>query len=114
MPSLLSYVILFHLNDSAAPEEKNSKSLCSSNKAEEGFLEGSDQETVEVKCLNGSSLPGSPKSIQLQTNCEDAISQTNGQAMSQSELSQRIWCVAFSFDASNNFFCIFRICSFLF
>ncbi|XP_058219194.1 uncharacterized protein LOC131329831 isoform X3 [Rhododendron vialii] len=73
-----------------APEEKDSKSLCPSNKAEEGFLEGSDQETVEVKCSNGSSLPGSPKSIQLQTNCEDAISQTNGQAMSQSELSQRI------------------------
>ncbi|KAI8549502.1 hypothetical protein RHMOL_Rhmol06G0029700 [Rhododendron molle] len=73
-----------------APEEKDSKSLCPSNKAEEGFLEGSDQETVEVKCWNRSSLPGSPKSIQLQTNCEDAISQTNGQAMSQSELSQRI------------------------
>ncbi|GMP44742.1 hypothetical protein CsSME_00013536 [Camellia sinensis var. sinensis] len=73
--------------DYAAPEkEEDSKSLCLSTTSEAeavnpSLLEGSAQDSVEVKCLKESSQPGFPNSTQLLTELDNTISQRNVQAM---------------------------------
>ncbi|KAL7244831.1 hypothetical protein ACSBR2_000228 [Camellia fascicularis] len=73
--------------DSAAPEkEEDSKSLCLTTTSEAeavnpSLLEGSAQDSVEVKCLKESSQPCFPNSTQLLTELDNTISQRNVQAM---------------------------------
>lgn len=75
--------------DSAAPEkEEDSKSLCLTTTSEAeaeavnpSLLEGSAQDSVEVKRLKESSQPGFPNSTQLLTELDNTISQRNVQAM---------------------------------